>query len=98
MGVSALAVYFFHVTQGDRFISDPEGIEQTDLAAVKKAAVEAANALIAEAIAKGERNYRGRFDVGDEHGEKVLSLKFACQTQVEIQPLTDNGGQGSPVP
>ena len=85
--VSALAIYFFHITEGDEFIPDPEGIEQTDLAAVQKAAIDGASALIAEAVTKGERNYRGRFNVEDEHGEKVLTLTFACPIQIEMATL-----------
>lgn len=84
-----MAIYFFHVTEGDEFIPDPEGIEQIDLAAVQKAAIEGVGALIAEAVTKGERNYRGRFDVEDEHGVKVLTLTFACPIQIEITTLAD---------
>jgi hypothetical protein len=36
-----LAIYYFHITEGNEFIPDPEGIEQADLAAVRKAAVDA---------------------------------------------------------
>jgi hypothetical protein len=79
-----LAIYYFHITEGDEFIPDPEGIEQADLAAVHKAAIEAASALIAEAVKKGDRNYQGRFDVRNEHGEQVLTLTFACPIHIEV--------------
>lgn len=86
-----MSIYFFHITERDEFIPDPEGIEQPDLAAVEKAAVEGASALIAEAVKKGQRDYRGRFDVEDEHGEKVLTLTFACPIDIEATPHLSEG-------
>lgn len=79
-----VSVYFFHITEGNEFTPDTEGIEQRDLAAVRKAVIEGASGLIAEAVMKGERDYRGRFDVEDERGEKVLTLTFACAIQIDI--------------
>lgn len=87
-----MAIYFFHITEGDEFIPDPEGIEQPDLAAVHRAAIDGANALIAEAVTKGERNYRGRFNVTDERGEQVLTLTFACPVEMKVTPpLMESG-------
>jgi hypothetical protein len=79
-----LAIYYFHITEGDEFIPDPEGIEQADLAAVHKSSVEAASALIAEAVKKGNRDYRGQLDVQNEHGEQVLTLTFACPIHIVV--------------
>lgn len=86
-----MSIYFFHITEGTEFFSDEEGIEQPDLAAVRKAAIEGASALIAEAVRNGERDYRGQLDVKDEHGEKVLTLTFACPVQIEVAPLLAAG-------
>jgi hypothetical protein len=79
-----LPIYYFHITEGDEFIPDPQGIEQAGLASVHKSAVEAASALIAEAVKKGERDYRGQIDVRNEHGEQVLTLTFACPIHIVI--------------
>jgi hypothetical protein len=37
-------------------------------------------------VKKGERDYRGRFDVEDEYGEPVLTLTFACPIHIEATP------------
>ena len=87
-----MPLFFLHIIEGDEFIPDPEGIDRPDLAAVQKAALDGASALIADAVRKGERDYRGRLDVEDEHGNKVLTLTFACPVQIEaIPPLTTRG-------
>lgn len=78
-----MPIYFFHITEGEEIIPDLEGIEQPDLAAVQVVAVTSASDLIADAVKRGERNYQGRFDVEDEQGRRVLTLKFACPIQFE---------------
>lgn len=85
-----MPIYYFHITEGDEFIPDPEGIEKADLVAVQKAAVEGARGLIAEAVKKGIRDYQGRFDVKDEHGEQVLTLTFSCPIHIEVMPPLDD--------
>ena len=54
--------------------------------------MEGASALIAEAVRKGKRDYRGRFDVEDEYGDEVLTLTFACPIQIEMTPLPGERG------
>lgn len=88
----ALRIYFFHVTERDEYVPDREGIEQPDLAAVEKAAIEGASALIAEAVKKGIRDYQGRIEVDDERGEQVFALTFACPIQIEVVPAPDRIG------
>ena len=82
-----MPLYFLHITEGDEFIPDPEGIERHDLAAVQKAALDGVSDLIADAVKKGDRDYRGRLDVEDENGEKVLTLTYACPVQIEVTRL-----------
>lgn len=81
-----MPVYFVHLTEGDEFTPDREGIVRPDLAAVRQAAVEGASGLIAEAVRRGERDYRGRLDVEDEQRRKVLTVTFACPVQVDVTP------------
>lgn len=81
-------IYFLHLTEGDEYTPDPEGIERRDIAAVQKAAIEAASDLIADAAKKGDYDYRGRLDVEDAHGSSVLTLTFACSVQIEVATLS----------
>lgn len=85
-----MGIYFFNIVEGDEYIPDPEGIERSSLAAVQKMAVDGASGLIAEAVKKGERNYRGRLQVTDEHGATVLTLAFACPIMIEAMPPLAN--------
>jgi len=73
-----------HMTEGDEFIPDLEGIELPNIAAIQKAAIAGASGLIAEAVKQGRRDYSGRFDVEDEHGQKLLTLTFACPIHIEL--------------
>ncbi len=61
-----MPLHFLHIREGGDFIPDLEGIERGDLAAVERATIESANALIAEEVKRGRRDYRGRFEVEDE--------------------------------
>ncbi|MBD8549009.1 DUF6894 family protein [Sphingomonas sp. CFBP 8760] len=80
-----MPIYFFHITEGDQVVTDLEGTERPDIAAVQKTAIESAGGLITEAVRNGVRNYQGRFDVEDEHGNPVLTLTFACPIQMEVR-------------
>ncbi len=84
-----MPIYFFHITEGDQVIADPEGIDRPDIAAVQKTAIESAHSLISEAVRSGDRSYQGRFDVVDEHGNPVLTLTFACPIQIEMTLLPE---------
>ncbi|MBD8548315.1 DUF6894 family protein [Sphingomonas sp. CFBP 8760] len=79
-----MPIYFFHIAEGDQVITDLEGIERPDIAAVQRTALESASGLIAEAVKNGNRNYQGRFDVEDEYGNPVLTLTFTCPIQIEM--------------
>ena len=79
-----MPLYFFHVTDGDEFCPDPEGVERADHAAAEKEALDAVSGLIADAVKRGERNYQGQLDVRDEHGERVLALTFSCPIYIEV--------------
>ena len=81
-----MRTYHFHMTEGDKVFPDTEGVELPDSAAAQREAIHAASGLMAEAVNNGEFDYRGRIDVEDEHGRKVLMLAFACPITVEMAP------------
>ncbi|WP_380872420.1 hypothetical protein ACFB49_33570 [Sphingomonas sp. DBB INV C78] len=78
-----MAMFFFHLTEGDEVIPDTEGLDRADLAAVEKEAVAGASALVAEAVQNGETDYWGRLDVENVSGERLLSLTFACSIHID---------------
>ena len=78
-----MALYFIHLTEGDEFIVDLEGIERADDAAIQQAAMEGVSGLVSDAVKNGVRDYQGRLNVEDEFGANVLTLTFACPVQVD---------------
>ena len=81
-----MPTYFVHITEGDELIPDPEGIKCANLSAIQEEAIRSARALINEAVEKGKRDYKGRLDVEDENGAKLLTVTFSCVVQLEIVP------------
>jgi hypothetical protein len=80
-------VYFFHLTEGDHSTRDPEGSDLPNMTAVEKVAVEGVRSLMAEAVTKGERDYRGSLDVEDQNGATVMSVRFACPIEIDAVML-----------
>jgi hypothetical protein len=80
-------VYFFHLTEGDEVILDPDGSMLADLAAAQKVALEGVRSLVAEAVINGEQDYRGSLNVEDEHGAKLFTVNFACPIHIEAALL-----------
>jgi hypothetical protein len=81
-----MARYFLHLTEGTQVSADTEGIQLPDLAAMEKVAFCSARDLIAEAVRMGEHNYQGHLDVDDEHGDRVLTLRFSCTIHMDVVP------------
>ncbi len=67
--------FFFHIFD-DVEVLDDEGIELSDAAAARAAAVEGARALICDQVRKGEVHLEHRVEVADEAGERILILPF----------------------
>lgn len=82
-----MPLYFLHLTEGDEFTPDLEGVEQDDPALIRKTAMESVGDLIADAVKKGDLDYQGQLHVENEHGQRVLSSTFACLAQIEIEPF-----------
>lgn len=78
--------YFFHLTEGDKVISDLDGLDLPDLRAAESVALKSIGELVAEAVAKGERNYQGTIHVEDDRGRNLLTLNFACPVIIEGAP------------
>ncbi|HEY0130878.1 MAG TPA: hypothetical protein VGB57_05685 [Allosphingosinicella sp.] len=72
-----MPTYYFHLH--DRWGSTPDetGREFADPGAVRKHALKAARAMIAEDVSKGCLDLRGRIEVTDNVGNLLLMLPFA---------------------
>lgn len=71
-----MARYFMHLRDGTEQILDPEGIEFSNLEAVRKAVLVSARDLMTGDIREGVLDLRFRIDVEDDSGEIVYSLPF----------------------
>ena len=71
-----MARYFMHLRDGTEQILDPEGIEFSNLEAVRKAVLVSARDLMTGDIREGVLDLRFRIDVEDDGGEIVYSLPF----------------------
>ena len=73
-----MARYYLHLRDGIDDILDEEGVEYRDVAAVRKAVLEAARDVLANEIrSEGVINLHYRIDAEGEDGEVVCSLPFA---------------------
>jgi hypothetical protein len=84
-----VAVYLFHIEEPHERILDEEGVELNNLAAVETYAVRCAGDLLADAVARGERDYQARLNVESDIGEPVLSLSCVCAINVRKTPSAD---------
>jgi hypothetical protein len=48
-----MAMFYFHIQEGDCLVEDDEGIELSDLTEARGEAIEAAREILAEAIRSG---------------------------------------------
>ena len=72
-----MARYYLHLRDGIDDILDEEGVEYRDVAAVRKAVLEAARDVLANEIrSEGTINLQYRIDAEDADGKVVHSLPF----------------------
>ena len=69
--------FFFHIRDSDGLVEDPEGIECRDPSAIRDEAVGAARDLMADHIRKGFDVSGWSYEVVDERGRPILTLRFA---------------------
>ena len=69
--------YYFNVHNGIGFVEDEEGRDYADLDAARTEAVRGAREILAEDVAKGVVDLRGRLEVIDAAGAVALVITFA---------------------
>ena len=79
-----MARYFFHLRDGRDETLDQEGVEFSDMDAVREAALVGARDLIAGDAQQGVIDFRFRLEAEDEAGEIVYSLPFKQAVRVIV--------------
>jgi hypothetical protein len=79
---AALALYYFHLRDGEDVLLDPEGRELPSRSSVSAAALREARALIGDAALQGRIMLDQNIDVEDALGEIVHTLRFADAVKI----------------
>lgn len=77
-----MPLFFFHIFD-DLDLIDEEGIDMTDAAAARVAAVAGARGMMSEQVKTGHLSLHHRIEVVDEGGGAVLTLPFADAVEIE---------------
>lgn len=67
---------YFHIREGDRLSKDPEGAEFQDVETARAEAVRSARELLSQRVLNGEVIDGQSFDLTDESGAVVDTVKF----------------------
>jgi hypothetical protein len=89
-----MAVYFFHLRDGDDLLLDEEGRELSDAGAIAKAATLAARSIISADALDGVIGFDQRIDVEDSAGNVVHSLEFSDAVEIIPAKLRQNTATG----
>ena len=75
--------YYFHIRCHDELIQDHEGVELAGEHEAKDEAIKAAREMLAERILKGEAVDGHEFDVRNEAGVELFSIRFRDVLRLE---------------
>ena len=89
--------YFFNVHNSIGFVEDEEGRDFADLDSARAAALKGAREIIAEDVADGCVDLRGRLDIVDATGAVVLTIAFSEAVAVR-GPEEDGPAPGHSMP
>jgi hypothetical protein len=74
--------YFFHLSDGESRLIDPQGTEIDDPAQLPAQALREARAIIAHDVQEGRIDLNQKLTIEDEHGMVVHELKFTDAVEV----------------
>ena len=83
-----MALYFFHLRDGNDVVLDPDGTELPDDTAIAECAMRNARDILSHDIREGRIDLRFRIDAEDEDGNVVHSLPFSEAFET-IEPRPD---------
>jgi hypothetical protein len=78
-----MAKYYFHIRRGSDIARDPEGAEFASLTLAHDEAVAAARELLAQAVMRGDIVDGHAFEITDEDGKVVDSIRFRDTMRLE---------------
>lgn len=71
-----MALFFFHLRDGDHFAEDLEGGEFLDLAAARNEAIAAAREILAERLKAGRQLNGQQIEICDNEGTRLDTVQF----------------------
>ncbi|HEX8413564.1 MAG TPA: hypothetical protein VF637_06700 [Sphingomicrobium sp.] len=77
-----MPIFYFHIALHDRFISDPEGVERTDLAAARVEAIASARDLMRSDILGGELHMDQAIHIHDADDVHLATVTFDDALQI----------------
>lgn len=77
--------YFFHVSNGNGFVTDEEGQEIADEASAREEAIKSVRSIISDEASSGVIDLTGHIEVVDANGERVLVVAFEDAFQVKLR-------------
>ncbi len=75
--------FYFHLRDGDVVELDREGTDLADLAAARREATAAAREQMSEKLRDGVLRLTPQFEIADEAGQFVDTIKFADAVTIE---------------
>jgi hypothetical protein len=78
--------YYLRIHKGDVFVEGAEGIEVRELESLEEEAIEAARDLLAEGDLQGLDRREWVYEVADESGTTVLTLRFEEAVEPDLPP------------
>jgi hypothetical protein len=69
--------YYFHIHNSHGAAEDEEGMEAESLSEAREKAVAGIRSLLSAEAGNGEMNFKGRIDISNEAGERLLSVPFS---------------------
>jgi hypothetical protein len=89
-----MPLYYFHLYDGGEWVSDAEGIELADRAAIEAVALSQARDVMAGDIREGRIDLNLRIVIDDAAGERAHMLCFA--DALTIAPISDGDAPAGP--
>jgi hypothetical protein len=90
-----MARYFMQLRDGGNELLDPDGIEHSDLDALRKGVLVGVRSLLSEDVKAGVIDLRFRIDAEDHNGVVVYALSFAEALQIIPADVLPDGSDAS---
>ena len=86
--------YFFHILNSVGYAEDEEGSEFDGLDDARREAIAGVRSILSDEVREGRIDLRGRIDIVDSGGTRVLTVRFT--DAVEVVPGAPLRREGEP--